>query len=104
MYNKGTILYIILVSALIEVAIRKPINPYSISFVICPAAFENSSIGFSVVLSYSMHLILLEAAIIFVPLSIIVDARPALQAILIISLVGISVYKCCDSIAMREII
>ena len=103
MYNKETIPIIILESALNESSIRKPINPYAISIGICPAAFENPSTGPSV-LSYSMPLILVGAAIIFFSISISVDARPALQAILIVSLVYISVYKCFDSLAMREII
>jgi hypothetical protein len=77
MHYKEIILFIILVSALNEFAIRKPSQPDAITFVICPAAFENSSIGFSI-LSYSMHLVLVEAAIIFVPISKIPDARTAL--------------------------
>jgi hypothetical protein len=103
MYYKDTIPFIILESALIEVAIRKPRNPDAISFVICPSAFENRSIGPSV-LSYSMILILVEAAIIFVPIRPSVDARPADEAILIVSLVYISVYICYNSLAMRTII
>jgi hypothetical protein len=51
-----------------------------------------------------MHIILVEAAIIFVPMRPSEDARPFLLSILIVSLVEISVYKCCDSLAMRQII
>ena len=103
MYYKETIPFIILVSALKEVAIRKPIKPDAFSFVICKAAFVNSPISPSV-LSYSMLLILVPAAIIFATIIVSVDARAALQAILIVSLVEISVYKCYDSLAMRAII
>ena len=86
MYYKETIPFTILVSALIEVAIRIPCKADAISIVICIAAFVNSPIGLSE-LSYSMPLILVEAAIIFIPISVSVDARAALQAILIVSLV-----------------
>jgi hypothetical protein len=103
MYYKETIPFIILESALKEVAIRIPIKPDAISIVICPAAFVNLSTRPSE-LSYSMLLILVEAAIIFVAISESADARPALQAILIVSLVDISAYKCCDSLAMNPII
>jgi hypothetical protein len=103
MYYKDTIPFIILVSALIEVAIRIPLKPDAMSIVICPAAFVNTSIG-PTFLSYSMHLILVPAAIIFAPIRPSEDARAALQAILIVSLVDFSVYKCCDSLAMKIII
>ena len=103
MYYKETIPFIILVSALKEVAIRIPIKPDAMFIVICPAAFVNISTGPSE-LSYSMPLILVPAAIIFAHISVSVDARPALQAILIVSLVDFSVYKCCDSLAMKIII
>jgi hypothetical protein len=86
MYYKETIPFTILVSALKEVAIRKPCKADAISIVICIAAFVNLSIGPSE-LSYSMHLILVPAAIIFAPISVSVDARAALQAILKVSLV-----------------
>ena len=103
MYYKETIPFIILVSALKEVAIRKPLKADAIEIAICKAAFVNSPISPSV-LSYSMFLILVPAAIIFVPTSESADARPVSQAILIVSLVDISVYKCCDSLAMTQII
>jgi hypothetical protein len=51
-----------------------------------------------------MHLILEPGAIIYFPIMPSVFARPVLKAILIISLVDISAYKCCLSLAMRHII
>jgi hypothetical protein len=104
MYYKETIPFIILVSALKEVAIRKPLKGDAIEIAICKAAFVNSPIICPSALSYSMFLILVPAAIIFAPISVSVDARPAPQAILIVSLVDISVYKCCNSLAMKIII
>jgi hypothetical protein len=86
MYYLETIPFIILIITLIEGATRIPIKADAISNVICPAAFVNFPIGPSE-LSYSMLLILVPAAIIFVPIMEIVDARPFLQAILIVSLV-----------------
>jgi hypothetical protein len=103
MYYLETIPFIILIIALIEVAIRIPIKAHAISIVICPAAFVNIPIGPSE-LSYSMLLILVPAAIIFVPTMVSVDARPFLQAILKVSLVDFSAYKCHDSLAMTLII
>jgi hypothetical protein len=103
MYYKETIPFTILVSALIEVSIRKPLKPDAISIAICIAAFVNTSTGASE-LSYSMLLILVPAAIIFAPIIVSVDARAALEAILKVSLVDFSVYKCCDSLAMTQII
>jgi hypothetical protein len=104
MYYNETIPFIILVSALKEVAIRKPLKADAISFVICIAAFVNSPIICPSELSYSMPLTLVPAAIIFVPIIVSEDARPALQAILKVSLVDCSVYICCDSLAMKIII
>jgi hypothetical protein len=101
MYYKETIPFIILVSALKEVAIRKPCKADAISIVICPAAFVNSPIIGPSVLSYSMLIILVPAAIIFVPISVSVDARPMSLPILKVSLVDFSVYICCDSLAMK---
>jgi hypothetical protein len=103
MYYLETIPFIILIITLIEVATRIPIKADAISIVICIAAFVNLPIGPSV-LSYSMLLILVPAAIIFVPIRPSEDARPFPQAILIVSLVDISVYKCHDSLAMTQII
>jgi hypothetical protein len=100
MYYLETIPFIILIITLKEVAIRIPIKADAISIVICPAAFVNPPIGPSV-LSYSMLLILVEAAIIFASTRPSLNARPFLISILIVSLVDISVYKCCDSLAMK---
>jgi hypothetical protein len=86
MYYLETIPFTILVITLIEVAIRKPIKADSISIAICVAAFVNPSIGPSE-LSYSMPLTLDPAAIIFVPISESLDARPVSIAILPVSLV-----------------
>ena len=86
-----------------EDATKIPIKADAISIVICPAAFVNIPTGMSV-LSYSMHIILVPAAIIFAPTRPSVDARPFLQAILKVSLVDFSIYKCHDSLAMRHII
>jgi hypothetical protein len=103
MYYLETIPFIILVITLIEVAIRKPIKADAILIVICVAAFVNLSIGPSE-LSYSMHLILDPAAIIFVPISVSLDARSVSLTILPVSLVDSSACKCEDSLAMRPII
>jgi hypothetical protein len=103
MYYVETIPFIILIITLIEVAIRIPIKADAIHIAICPAAFVDNPIGFSE-LSYSMLLILVPAALIYVPIRPSVDARPFLMAILKVSLVDIPVYKCCDSLAMRQII
>jgi hypothetical protein len=91
LYYLETIPFIILIITLIEVAIRKPIKSDAISYVICIAASVNLSIGPSV-LSYSMLLTLVPAAIIFVPTSVSADARPLPPAILKVSLVDFSVY------------
>ena len=103
MYYLETIPFTILIITLIEGAIRIPKKAHAISIAICEAAFVNIPIGPSE-LSYSMLLILVAAAIIFVPTMVSVDARPFLQAILIVSLVDISAYKCHDSLAMMHII
>jgi hypothetical protein len=103
MYYLETIPFTILVITLIEGAIRIPLKADAISIVICVAAFVNLSIGPSE-LSYSMLLILDPAAIIFVPTSVSLDARPVIITILPVSLVDTSVFICVDSLAMRLII
>jgi len=104
MYYLETIPFIILIITLIEVAIRKPSKADAITFAICEAAFVNSPIIGPSELSNSMLLILDPAAIIFVPISVSADARPVIQTILKVSLVDFSVYKCVDSLAMRQFI
>jgi hypothetical protein len=103
MYYLETIPFTILVITLIEVAIRKPIKADAISIVICEAAFVNLSID-PYELSYSMLLILDPAAIIFVPISVSLDARPVSLTILIVSLVDSSVFICVDSLAIKGVI
>jgi hypothetical protein len=98
-----TIPCIIFKIAFIEFAIRIPFDADAISFVICIDSFVNLSIRRSV-LSYSMSLIPVPAAIIFAPIRPSVDAGPVFLAILIVSLVHLSAYKCCDSLAMRLVI
>ena len=86
MYNLETIPFIILITALIEVSFRTPENYDAVFLVICIAAFVNLSISLSV-LSYSMPLILVPAAIIFSPIRPSVDSRPVHLAIFKVSLV-----------------
>jgi hypothetical protein len=88
-----TLPFISLIITLVEVAIRKPIKANAILFIICIAAFVNLAVGPSV-LSYSLRFTPDPAAIIFPPVRPSVDALPVLQAILIISLVDIPIYKC----------
>ena len=85
-----TIIFIILLITLIEVSIRKPTKYDAVFLSICIAAYFNLSIGLSV-LSYSMHLTLFPAAIIFVPRSESADARPVILTIFKVSLVDFSV-------------
>jgi hypothetical protein len=103
MYYLETIPFTILVITLIELAIRKPKKADAISNIICEAAFVNLSTRRSE-LSYSMLLILEPAAIIFVPISVSLDARPVSLTILIVSLVDSSFCICVDSLAMTLII
>jgi hypothetical protein len=103
MNNMDTIPQIILISAMKESPIRIPIKTDAIPFIICPAAFVNPPIDESE-LSYSMLLILVPGAIIFVPAKPpSVQPRSVLLALLKFSLVEISAYKCGHSIAMRQI-
>lgn len=69
MHGLDTKPFTILISALIEGAIRIPLKAYAIFFVICIAAFVNVPILVSV-LSYSMSLIFVYLALVFVSVSV----------------------------------
>jgi hypothetical protein len=97
-----TIEFIILISTKREIPLRTPIKTDAFPYIICPAAFVNASISLSE-LSYSMLHIIVPTALIFVSSRRSVDARSVLQSIFVVSLVKVSVFIYCESLAMRQI-